>query len=71
MTNPIQAFAQFMSNPRQMIIERTGVDLPQDVTTPENILQHLLNTGQVTQAQVNNAYAACSDPAVKQMFGLK
>ena len=54
--NPFQLmnmYQQFRSNPMQMLSRRFSI--PQDVKDPNEIIQHLLNTGQVSQAQVNNA----------------
>lgn len=54
--NPFQLmnmYQQFRSNPMQMLSRRFNI--PQDVKDPNEIIQHLLNTGQVSQAQVNNA----------------
>jgi hypothetical protein len=35
---------------------------------PNQIIQHLLNTGQVTQQQVNNAMQMRNHPMFKGMF---
>lgn len=48
---------QFKSNPMQMLAQRRMI-LPQNVpmNDPQAILNHLLNTGQISQQQINNAY---------------
>lgn len=38
---------------------------------PNKIIQHLLNTGKVTQAQVNQAMQMRNNPMIQQMFGMK
>ena len=43
-----------MSNPVQVLMQR-GFNVPQNLNDPNQIIQHLLNTGQVTQEQVNRA----------------
>ena len=42
---------QFKQNPRGMIAQRYNI--PQDMNDPNQILQYLLNTRQVSQDQVN------------------
>ena len=44
---------QLRSNPMQMLSKRFNI--PQNINTPQDIIQHLLNTNQVTQEQVNRA----------------
>lgn len=45
---------QLKSNPMQMLSKR--FNLPQNIpNNPQDIIQHLLNTGQISQGQVNNA----------------
>lgn len=48
---------QFKANPMQMLAQRR-MNLPQNVpmNDPQAILDHLLNTGQINQQQINNAY---------------
>ena len=44
---------RFMQNPLAMLSQRFSI--PGNLNDPNQIIQHLLNTGQVTQQQVNNA----------------
>ena len=45
---------QLRQNPMQMLSKR--FNLPQNLpNNPQDIIQHLLNTGQINQSQVNNA----------------
>lgn len=49
---------QLKSNPVQFLVQRK-FNIPSDVATdPNSIMQYLMNTGQVTQQQINNAYQA-------------
>ena len=41
------------TNPYQMLAQR-GLNIPQNLNNPNDILQYLLNTNQITQQQVNN-----------------
>lgn len=51
--NMLQMLAQIKSNPMAVLGQR--FNLPQNLNNPNDIIQHLLNTGQVSQAQVNHA----------------
>lgn len=51
--NIMQIWAQFQQNPMGMLAQRFNI--PQGIQNPQDIVQHLLNSGQVTQAQVNQA----------------
>lgn len=48
----IQTVTQMSSNP-QAVLQRYGI--PQDLKTPEEVAQYLMNNGRVSQAQVNQA----------------
>ena len=50
MQSPIAA--QFMRNPMAMLMQKYNI--PQDMNDPNKILQHLIDTNQVTQEQVNS-----------------
>ena len=53
-----QALNQFMANPMQYFLQRR-LNVPQGVMNdPQGIINHLLQTGQITQEQVNSAYRA-------------
>lgn len=49
---------QFKANPAQFLMQRK-FNIPANIASdPNAIMQHLLSTGQVSQAQVNQAYQA-------------
>ena len=52
--NLMQALMQIKQNPIAVLGQR--FNLPQNLSNPNDIIQHLLNTGQVTQEQVNQEY---------------
>ena len=58
-------YQQMKSDPRKFF------NLPQDVdvTNPEGIIQYLLNTGRISQAQVNNAMNMRNSPLVQRLMG--
>ena len=52
----LQMLQQLKQNPMQFILQRR-LNIPQDIANdPNAILQHLLQTGQVDQSRVNQAY---------------
>ena len=60
-------YQQFKQNPLQMLSKR--FDIPQNLNNPNDIVQHLLNTGQVTQTQVNQVMNMRNNPLIKQLIG--
>lgn len=36
-------------------VTQCGLNVPRNINTPDGIIQHLMNTGQVSQAQYNRA----------------
>ena len=57
---------QLKQNPAGMLASRFNV--PQGMTDPNEILQHLLSTGQVTQGQVNQVMQMRNDPRFQQFM---
>ena len=66
MSNMISMVNQFKSNPVQMLSQRFKI--PNDINDPEKIIQHLLDTNQVTQAQIDSIKAYKDNPMFKQLF---
>jgi hypothetical protein len=55
--NPQQAMQllnEFRQSPAQMLA-RMGYSIPQNISTPDQIGQYLLSTGQITQQQIQQA----------------
>jgi hypothetical protein len=52
--NPMQMMEQMKNNPVQFLMNR-GLNIPQGMNNPQEMVQHLLNTGQVSQQQYENA----------------
>jgi hypothetical protein len=48
-------YQRFRQNPMQMLNQKFNIPQNVDMSDPNAILQHLLNSGQITQDQVNNA----------------
>lgn len=49
--NPQQMLAQLRADPVGMLRKR-GLNIPDDMTNPQAILQHLMQTGQVSNPRV-------------------
>ena len=43
-------------------------NIPENMTDPNDIIQHLLNSGQVSQIQVNNAMNMRNNPMIQQLM---
>lgn len=67
--NFLDMYSQFMRNPIAMLSQR--FNLPQNVNDPNEILQHLVNSGQVNQQQINNAMQMRNNPMIQQLLGRK
>lgn len=57
---------QFRQNP--LAILKQKFNIPQEMNDPNQILQHLLNTKQVSQDQVNRAMQMRNNPSIQQLF---
>lgn len=56
MQNMMGMLQQFKANPLQMLMQKR-MNVPQNMMNdPNAILNHLLQTGQISQQQVNQAY---------------
>ena len=67
--NPFQLmnmYQQIRTNPIQLLSQRFNI--PNDMNNPNDIIQHLLNTNQVSQAQVNNAMNMRNNPIIQQLM---
>lgn len=62
----MQMYQQFRQNPMAMLSQKYNI--PQNLNDPNEIIQHLLNTGQVSQLQVNQAMSMKDSPMFKGMF---
>lgn len=56
MNNPMQMLQALKSNPIQFLMQRK-LNVPANMASdPNAIINHLLQTGQITQQQINAAY---------------
>ncbi len=63
-------YQQLRSNPMQMLARRFNIPQNINLNDPNAITQHLLNTGQITQEQYNNANNMRNNPIIKKMFNI-
>lgn len=66
MNNLIALYQQLRNNPMQVLSQRFNI--PKELNNPNDIIQHLLNTGQVSQAQVNQVMNMRNNPMIQQLF---
>ena len=59
-------YAQFQQNPMGMLAQRFNI--PQNMQNPQAIIQHLLNSGQISQSQVNTAMQMRNNPQIRGLF---
>lgn len=52
--NPMQMLQQLRQNPVQML-RQAGLNVPDNLNDPNAIIQHLMNSGQVSQDAYNKA----------------
>ena len=64
MGNMMQMLSQLKSNPTALL-QRAGFNIPANFSNPQQIIQHLTQTGQINQQQLNQAQQ------MAQMFGIK
>lgn len=65
----MRMYQQFRQNPMQLLSQKFNI--PADMNDPQQIIQYLLNSGQITQAQVNQAMQMRNDPQIQQLFNQK
>lgn len=63
-------YQQLRTNPAQILSRRYNIPQNLNLNDPNEITQHLLNTGQVTQEQYNNANNMRNNPMIKRMFNI-
>lgn len=67
MINPMAMLQQLMNNPVQTLMQ-AKFNVPEGMNNPNDIIQHLLNTGQVSQQRVDQAMAMRNNPMIQKMF---
>lgn len=61
-------YSQLKQNPMQLLSQRFNIPQNINMQNPNEIIQHLLNTGQVNQNQVNQAMGMKNNPIIQQLL---
>ena len=62
--NPMQMLSQLKANPLG-VLRRYGFNVPENISDPNAIIQHLMNTGQLSQKQYSQARSMARGFGVK------
>ena len=67
----VSAYEQYRADPMQAV--RATYNIPEDIDTsnPDNIIQHLYNTGQVTPQQMNRINSLRNNPLIMKLMGMR
>lgn len=68
MNNLMNMYYQFKQNPANMLRQRFNIPQNVDMNNPNSIIEHLLNTNQISQAQVNSVMGMRNNPMIQQMM---
>lgn len=61
-------YQQFRQNPLQMLARRFNIPNNVNINDPGSILQHLINTNQVSQQQINQVMSMRNNPMIQQLM---
>ena len=67
MNNFLGGFQQFVQNPLQYLMQ-SKMNIPQNMNSPQEIQQYLLNSGQINQSQMNWAQNMARQIQANPMF---
>lgn len=66
MNNFINMIMQARQNPMAIISQRFKI--PQNIQKPQDMVQHLLDSGQISQEQLNGAMRMKNNPQLRQFM---
>lgn len=66
--NAIQMLQQLKKNP-VAFAAKMKYSIPQGMTDPEEITNHLARTGQIPQSRINDAMSMRDNPIIQKIFG--
>ena len=61
-------YQQLRSNPMQLLARRFNLPQGINMNNPNDIIQHLLNTGQISQQQLNSVVGMRNNPMIQQLM---
>ena len=67
--NPMQLLSQIKSDPMTVLGQK--YQIPNGMNDPNQIIQHLVSSGQVPQWQLNRIMGMQNNPFIRMMFGMK
>ena len=67
----MQMYQQLRTNPMQILARRFNLPQGMNMNNPNDIIQHLLNTGQINQAQVNQVMGMQKNPIIQQLLQMR
>lgn len=68
--NIINLYQMLRRDPARLLTQRFNIPQNINLNDPNAIIQHLLNSGQVSQSQVNQLMGMRNDPRIKNIFGI-
>jgi hypothetical protein len=69
--NLMQMYQQLRSNPMQILAKRFNLPQNMSMTNPNSIIEYLMNTGQVSQQQINSLMGMRNNPMIQQLMQKK
>lgn len=64
-------YQQLRSNPMQLLARRFNLPQGMNMNNPNDIIQHLLNTRQISQQQLNSVVGMRNNPMIQQLMQRK
>jgi len=64
-------YQQLRSNPMQLLAKRFNLPQGMNINNPNDIIQHLLNTQQISQQQLNAVVGMRDNPLIQQLMQRK
>lgn len=64
-------YQQLRTNPMQLLAKRFNLPQGMNMNNPSDIIQHLLNTGQISQQQLNSVVGMRNNPMIQQLMQRK
>ena len=61
-------YQRFRQNPMQLLNQRFNIPQNVNLSDPNAILQHLMNSGQVSQNQINQVMQMRNNPVIQQLM---
>lgn len=62
-------YNQLRQNPAQILNKKFNIPQNVNMSNPDDILQYLMNSGQVTQNQINNVMQMRDNPMIRKLMG--